>query len=237
MPMIVRVALCLGCVNFRCPNNYECNDVYKCYLRRLVGAKWAVVTGASDGIGKEYAKQLANKGFNLMLISRSADKLKAVKEEIQPKQFLEPEVKWISFDLTNGNIEDYEKWLFPELSKIDIGMLVNNVGSFPPLMRFHELPGEHRSIAKDLLLNTMPHTILTAFVLKQMTERNKGIIINIASVAAAFPLFHTALYSSVKKYLIWFSSILRQDYADTDIIIQSILPGIFSQKCHRKSHT
>ncbi|KAL3076529.1 hypothetical protein niasHT_030924 [Heterodera trifolii] len=62
-------------------------------LRRLVGAQWAVVTGASDGIGKEYAKQLANKGFNLMLISRSADKLKAVKEEIQPKQFLEPEVK------------------------------------------------------------------------------------------------------------------------------------------------
>ncbi|KAL3076530.1 hypothetical protein niasHT_030925 [Heterodera trifolii] len=199
-------------------------------LRRLVGAQWAVVTGASDGIGKEYAKQLAKKGFNLMLISRSADKLKAVKEEIQPKQFLQPEVKWISFDLTNGNIEDYEKWLFPELSKIDIGMLVNNVGSFPPLMRFHELTGGHRRIAKDLILNTMPHTILTAFVLKQMTVRNKGIIVNISSVAAVFPLFHTALYSSVKKYLIWFSSILRKDYADTGIIIQSILPGIVLTK-------
>uniref|UniRef100_A0A914HNJ6 Steroid dehydrogenase n=1 Tax=Globodera rostochiensis TaxID=31243 RepID=A0A914HNJ6_GLORO len=199
-------------------------------LRKLVGAQWAVVTGASDGIGKEYAKQLAIKGFNIVLISRSADKLRVVKEEIQPKQFLQPEVRWISFDFTNANIDDYEKWLFPELAKLDIGMLVNNVGAVHPVKRFHEIPGGKRKMANDLILNTMPHTILSAFVLKQMAERKKGIIINISSFIANYPFVYCSVYSSVKKYLSWFSTILRKEYSDTSIIIQTITPGVVYTK-------
>jgi 17beta-estradiol 17-dehydrogenase / very-long-chain 3-oxoacyl-CoA reductase len=88
----------------------------------LAGAKWAVVTGSTDGIGKAYAVELAKKNFNVVLISRSTDKLKTVADEIR-KKYDHIEVREISFDFTNANLQDYEAQIFCKIDDIEIGVL------------------------------------------------------------------------------------------------------------------
>lgn len=105
-------------------------------LQVLAGAKWAgkiflyvlqennflVVTGSTDGIGKGYAFELAKKGFNLVLISRTAEKLSVVANEIKEK-YASVEVKTIAFDFTNANLKDYESVIFNDLNQLEIGVL------------------------------------------------------------------------------------------------------------------
>ncbi len=93
-----------------------------CNLKTLAGSSWAVVTGSTDGIGKAYAIELAKKGFNLVLISRSAEKLEAVKSEIKS---LTPsnDIRTITFDFVTANVSDYEERIFADLRDIDIGLL------------------------------------------------------------------------------------------------------------------
>ncbi len=80
-------------------------------LKTIAGADWAVITGASDGIGKAYAVELAKRGFNLVLISRNQNNLDRATTEIS-NQFSEVQVKTIVFDFTNANANDYELNLF-----------------------------------------------------------------------------------------------------------------------------
>merc|ERR1712048_315786 len=83
---------------------------------------WAVITGATDGIGKAIAKQLAKQGLNLVMISRFEDKLKATAEEIGSEKI---EIKTISYDFSDP--DDYDR-IAGQLKNLDIGILVNNVG-------------------------------------------------------------------------------------------------------------
>ncbi|CAG7821074.1 unnamed protein product, partial [Allacma fusca] len=85
--------------------------------------KWAVVTGASDGIGKAFAEQLANLGLNIVLISRSKDKLDLVASNIGENTV---QTKVISVDFTHG-VSVYDQ-IKEETEGMDIGVLINNVG-------------------------------------------------------------------------------------------------------------
>merc|ERR1719450_829776 len=88
---------------------------------------WAVVTGATDGIGKAIAKQLAKRGINIVLISRSSDKLTTVAEELVT---FNVQVKTITYDFSDAN--NYGQ-IAEEIEDLDIGILVNNVGiSYDP---------------------------------------------------------------------------------------------------------
>uniref|UniRef100_A0A914QSJ7 Uncharacterized protein n=1 Tax=Panagrolaimus davidi TaxID=227884 RepID=A0A914QSJ7_9BILA len=92
-------------------------------LHKLAGnAKWAIVTGSTDGIGKEYALQLAQRGFNLILISRTQSKLDSVKTEIN-KEFKNIEIETIAYNFTNANLNDYKKDILPMIEKKEIGIL------------------------------------------------------------------------------------------------------------------
>jgi len=193
-------------------------------LQALAGAKWAVVTGSTDGIGKAYAKELANKGFDLVLISRSQDKLTAVAKEIQDKT-MNVQVKTIVFDFTNAQLADYESKIFSQLQQLEIGVLVNNVGlSYEYPERLDKLEGGLQRITDITVINTLPTTLLSAYVLKQMNERHKGIVINLASSAAYHTLFYWAIYSATKKYVCWLSEILRKEYSSSGITIQTVCP-------------
>jgi len=103
---------------------------FKTFLRPGKSIKklgeWAVVTGATDGIGLALAKEIAKKGVNVVLVSRSAEKLKAAEQEIKAK-CPKVETKTISFDFSNGAAADYAK-LAAELKSLPIGLLYNNVG-------------------------------------------------------------------------------------------------------------
>jgi len=82
----------------------------------------AVVTGSTDGIGKSYAFELARKNFDLVLISRSADKLKATADELKAA-YPKSQVKTIAFDFSNANLADYESTIFSQLNELEVGML------------------------------------------------------------------------------------------------------------------
>ncbi len=85
---------------------------------------WAVVTGSTDGIGKEYAHAIAKRGMNVVLISRNETKLRAVADEISRSSGVT--VKWIVADFTGGRETIAQIEL--ELKKYEVGLLVNNVG-------------------------------------------------------------------------------------------------------------
>jgi len=193
-------------------------------LRELAGAKWAVVTGSTDGIGKAYAFELAKRGFNLVLISRTPKKLEDVANEIKEKHS-DVQIKNIPFDFTNASLADYESTILSELNKLEVGVLINNVGmSYEYPDRLHKIDGGLKRIADITVINTVPTTVLTAAVLKQMSERNKGVVVNISSSAAYYPLTFWAIYTATKKYVTWISEVLRKEYADTGITIQTICP-------------
>ena len=91
-------------------------------LKALAGADWAIVTGSSDGIGKAYAKELAARGFNLVLISRTQSKLENVQKEIL-KEYPKVQVKILAFNFGHSLFKDYEAEIFPRLENLDIGVL------------------------------------------------------------------------------------------------------------------
>ena len=91
-------------------------------LHRLAGGKWAVITGATDGIGKAYAFELARKGFNLVLISRTQSKLDETKDEIV-KKYSSVSIKTISFDFTSADLNEYEKTITAQIKNLDVGIL------------------------------------------------------------------------------------------------------------------
>ncbi|CAG9531676.1 unnamed protein product [Cercopithifilaria johnstoni] len=200
-------------------------------LHKAAGGKWAVVTGSTDGIGKAYAFELARRGFSIVLISRTQSKLDAVMEEL--KKECEVEVRTIAFDFTSGSVSEYENKVLLLLKKLDIGVLVNNVGvsfSYPEVI--YKAEGGLQRLADVNVVNTLP---LSAAVLPQMVERNNGIIVNISSATAYSPLSLLSVYSASKKYVTWFSNILQREYAQTNIIIQTVCPMFVTTKMSKIS--
>jgi 17beta-estradiol 17-dehydrogenase / very-long-chain 3-oxoacyl-CoA reductase len=193
-------------------------------IQVLAGAKWAVVTGSTDGIGMAYAYELAKKGFDLVLISRTQEKLTKVANEIREKHST-ANVKTIAFDFTNANLQDYESKVFAELDKLEIGVLVNNVGmSYEYPERLDRIEGGLRRVMDICVANTVPTTVLSAYVLAQMAKRDRGVVINLASSAAYHTFYFWAIYSATKKYVCHLSAIMRKEYANTGITIQTVCP-------------
>ncbi|KAM5171241.1 very-long-chain 3-oxoacyl-CoA reductase-like isoform 2-T2 [Mantella aurantiaca] len=166
---------------------------------------WAVITGATDGIGKSYAKELAKMGFNVVLISRTLEKLKKVAAEIEQQSGCKAKI--IQADFTGG-AEIYPK-IEEGLKDLDIGILVNNVGMSHVEVVFHAIDD----------LNKM-----TRIIIPRMVERKKGLIINIGSEAGTHPFPMGTLYSATKVFVDFFSRSLAMDYKPMGVTVQSVMP-------------
>ncbi|CAG2181025.1 unnamed protein product, partial [Oppiella nova] len=138
---------------------------------------WAVVTGCTDGIGLEYARQLASKGYNLLLISRNPNKLAKVGHEIESTYRCRCRVLTIDFSLTD--IYDAIEKEFKRLEEMDeeIHVLVNNVSICYPKERpeyFTEIPNLSQFIESIINVNINACTRLTALVLPRMVAKGRG---------------------------------------------------------------
>ncbi|MBL1212223.1 MAG: SDR family oxidoreductase [Ignavibacteriae bacterium] len=180
---------------------------------------FALVTGASSGIGKEISKQLASKGINLILISRKKNQLEELKNFIQTQNNVS--VKIIAADLSIiGASED----IFDRLNKekIKVNTLVNNAGA-ASYGKFTETEFE---VETNLLhLNIISIVQLTKLLLPKMIEDKEGKILNIASTAAfrAGPLMAT--YCAAKAFVLSFSEALSQELKGTGISVTTVCPG------------
>eukprot|EP00667_Euglena_gracilis_P012863 EG_transcript_13224 len=189
--------------------------------------KWAVVTGSTDGIGKEYALQLAAKGLNIVLLARNGDLLREVAQEIEEKYSVKTKV--IQQDISTATPEDYER-IAKEINILeDVGILVNNVGlSYQHPEFFDQVPIDtHRAL---LSINCNSMVELTHALLPAMIQRRKGVIINLCSISGLMPCPLLATYSATKAFVATFSDALNSEYKCKGITVQSCTPAFVVSK-------
>jgi 17beta-estradiol 17-dehydrogenase / very-long-chain 3-oxoacyl-CoA reductase len=191
---------------------------------RSLGA-WAVVTGSTDGIGKAYAESFAKRGLNVVLISRTLEKLTTVAKEIESKYKVETRV--IAADFAAGP-EIYTR-IAQGLAGLDIAVLVNNVGTsydFPVF--FTET--DDKNVRDIVNINCHAVTFMTKIVLPGMVEKRKGAIINISSLTAIRRTPLLTVYSATKAYVERFSECIHDEYRSKGIIVQNVAPGFVATK-------
>ena len=180
---------------------------------------FALITGASSGIGACFARALAARGRHLILVARSKDKLEALKSEITAKHSLRIEV--IEQDL---GIEGAAVRLATTLTErgIAVDLLVNNAG-FGAHGQFWKLPLARQ--AEMLRLNIVTLTDLTYLLLPAMVERRGGGIINISSTASFQPVPYTSVYAATKAYVTSFSMALAEEVSGYGVKVMALCPG------------
>ncbi|XP_041074097.1 very-long-chain 3-oxoacyl-CoA reductase-B-like isoform X2 [Polyodon spathula] len=189
--------------------------------------KWAVVTGATDGIGKAYAEELARRGMCVALISRSQEKLDQVSNEIREKFQVDTTTIAVDFGQGVGIYQTIEKGL----AGLEIGVLVNNVGiSYNYPEYFLDVPDLDNMINNMISINVTSVCQMTRLVLPGMVERSKGAILNISSASGMYPVPLLTLYSSTKAFVDFFSRAMHAEYKSRGIIVQSVLPFYVATK-------
>lgn len=195
-------------------------------MRKL--GKWAVVTGATDGIGKAYAMALAKKGMSVVLISRTEAKLQEVQKEIEAKKYSGVQVKYVVCDFSKFDAKAQEN-IKTTIGDLEVGVLINNVGLGYRYPRyFHELPDQEVS---DLLaLNVDSVVWMTRMVLPGMLDRRRGAIVNMSSGSALYTLPLLAEYSGAKSFVEKFSRALNAEYAAKGVTCQCQAPFYVATK-------
>lgn len=183
--------------------------------------EWAVVTGASEGIGRSYAFALAEKGMNVVIISRTKANLDKVAKEIGDKTG--QKIKVLVADFTR---EDCFAPLEDELKEMNIGVLVNNVGMVMNALpcKFLESENLDQNIIKLINCNVKTMAKMCKIILPGMVNRGKGVIINVSSGVGCVPFPLYTLYSGSKVFVNRFSQGLQAEYKEKGIIIQAVTP-------------
>lgn len=175
----------------------------------------AIVTGASSGLGFEFAKVLAKDGADLALVARSGDKLERTAAELRAAHGVN--VETIVQDLS---VVEAATRIFERVPACDV--LINNAG-FANHARFCDLPPAR--IHEELLLDVVTLTELTRAYLPGMCERRAGRVLNVASTAGFLPGPYMAVYYAAKAYVISFSQAIAQELRGTGVTVTCLCPG------------
>ncbi|XP_036381857.1 testosterone 17-beta-dehydrogenase 3 [Megalops cyprinoides] len=157
--------------------------------------EWAVITGGSDGIGKAYALELAKRGLDVVIISRSVEKLERAAKEIGDSTGRK--VKVMTADFTEDDIYEH---IERSLRGLNVAVLVNNVGVLPchTPCRFLDTKDLEQKITKLINCNVKGLVKMCKIVLPGMEKRGKGLILNISSGVAYIPCPLYTMYGATK---------------------------------------
>ena len=186
---------------------------------------FALITGASAGLGKQIAIESAKRGFNLFLVSLPNSGLEEFSEELRNNYPVKIEL--LSIDLTKKKAP-HKVFEFAKEKHLAVNILVNNAG-----LGFN---GKLENLTPDLidtmiLLNVRAATLLTFLFLHTMKEMEKAYILNISSFAGLSPLPNKSVYAATKAYLHFLTQALSIELEGTNIITTSIHPnGILSER-------
>jgi len=190
-----------------------------CFMRFYEGCT-ALITGASAGLGIEFARQLAPHAQTLILVARREDRLEQLKEELL-RDHSRLTVECYPMDVADESmLEAFTAWLAK--SDFQIDLLVNNAGL-----------GDHGAFeASDwnrvramLDVNIKALTKLTYLLLPSMRQSGRAAILNVSSIASLIPLPHAAVYGATKAYVTSFSEALRIELRGTGISVTALCPG------------
>jgi short-subunit dehydrogenase len=184
----------------------------------------ALITGASAGLGAEYARQLAAFGTNLVLAARRLDRLEELARDLRAKHGVTIEV--IQADLsTDEGVAAVENCI-AAIPTLDL--LVNDAG-FGGRRGF--VKGETIDHLNMVRVHVNATVRLTRAALPGMIDRGRGAVINLASIAA-FSAFSGAMYSGTKAFLVMFSQNLQDEVRRKGIVVQALCPGMTHSEFH-----
>jgi len=177
-------------------------------------AQVALITGASAGLGAEFARQLARRGTRLVLVARREDRLRALADEVG-------NARVIAMDLS---AHDAAERLVADLDAAgdEVELLINNAG-FGQIGRFASLDAKRQREMIDLNIGTL--TDLCRAIAPRMIERNSGGILNIASTAAFQPGPNMAVYFATKAYVLSFTEALHEELKPQGVHVSALCPG------------
>ena len=181
--------------------------------------KTALITGASSGIGETFAKELAGRNTNIILVARSEDKLHKLANQVESKYQIQTNV--IVQDLTASAAA---KSIFEVVLEqgLTIDLLVNNAG-FGDYGNFTQRPLEKQ--VNMIQLNITALVELTHLFLPGMQQRQSGGIINVASIGGFQPLPYMSVYGATKAFVLSFSEALWAENRDLGVKIFALCPG------------
>lgn len=182
--------------------------------------QWALVTGASSGIGAEYARHLAGLGMHLVLVARRQLELEELAHELHSKHACRCEV--IATDLT---LPDAPQQLLAEVERrgITLELLVNNAG-FGAVGEVDEAQVER--MLQMVQLNVAACVDLTYRTLPGMLARGHGAIVNLSSLSAFQPVAYMAVYAATKAFILHFSEALAIEVRPRGVTILAVCPGV-----------
>ena len=184
---------------------------------------WALVTGASSGIGRDMSRYLYSLGYNLILVARDTHKMEELKNELINKKCEEKKKEVLIYSI---NLSEKEQCfeLYEKTKNLEINLLINNAG-FGVFGEF-----VNTDLEKEISLintNITAVQILTKLYLKDMVKRNKGHILNVASIAGMEPGPLMATYYASKSYVIRLSRAINKELRKikSNVKISILCPG------------
>jgi len=180
--------------------------------------KWAIITGASSGIGVEFAHQLAAKGLHIVLVARRRQLLEKVAHEIEAKY--QVQTKIIESDLS---IDGFQHDILESVKDLEIGLLVNNAGM--------NCEGDfyRGSLERNLMmiqLNVKAPYVLAFEFGKQFISRGKGGIIFTASTSAFNAHPYLSHYAATKAYILSLAESMNYEFKDKNVHVLALCPGM-----------
>lgn len=184
----------------------------------VIDQSTVLITGASSGLGAEFARQLAPRAKCLILAARRVDRLKALAEEVARPNLT---VHCLAVDLSNE--EDTERFL-GELAALGprITFLINNAG-----LGDHGLfeESDWPRVRAMIEVNVKALTRVTHAVLQDLVQGGSGAILNVSSIASLLPIPHLGVYAATKAYVTSFSEMLRAELRGTGVSVTAVCPG------------
>ncbi len=179
----------------------------------------ALITGASSGIGEEFARQLARKKYHLVLVARREERLAQVADHA--RSLGAPEVRVIATDLLRREAPG-EIQATLNADGVAIDYLVNNAG-FGTRGSFVSRPLDRE--LEEIDLNVTALVAITRIFLPAMLQRKNGVVINVASTAAFQPVPFMATYGATKAFVLSFSEALAEELRATGVTVMALCPG------------
>ena len=186
----------------------------------------ALVTGASAGLGAEFARQLAAKGYDLVLVARRRERLEDLAAQLDHQHGTTSHLQ--AADLVDPAVPE-SLYRMLQAKGIEIDYLVNNAGVAGPDLLVERDWSEHRKFYQ-LMMTSVAH--LCHFFVQSMRERGFGRIINVASVAGRIPRADGCNYSSSKAYIIALSESLAVSLSGTGVNVCALCPGFTHTEFH-----
>ena len=192
----------------------------------ILTGKWALVTGASSGLGADFARELASRGANLVLVARREERLQQVAAELVDEYSVEARV--LTADLA---AERAAEALYEQVSAlgIQVDVLINNAG-FGVYGHFVEEDWHEQRAMINLNVETL--TGLTRLFSREMASRGFGCVLLVASTGAYQPTPHYAAYAASKSYVLSFGEALNFELKDSPVNVTVLSPGVTRTEFH-----